>query len=178
MQLYFMGSGPGLGSYVVVMQTQEGRTGGFERESQDTQGSRVSQGCGRSHPKVISPHQVRLGRKCCPFWPSHMDPKKASGGSHSVWKGDNRSQEPVSKRRKVKYHLLCIRTEFREEFPSWGAGRGASLLFLSGYSTPFSPISGLLLGSVPDPGLAPECRICASFPRIPPLLVSEPPTPC
>lgn len=33
-------------------------------------------------------------------------------------------------------------------------------------------------GLCPDPGLAPECRIRASFPRIPPLLVSEPPTPC
>lgn len=54
-----------------------------ERENQDTQGSRVSQGCGRNHPKVISPHQVRLGKKC-PFWPSHVDPKKVSGGSSSV----------------------------------------------------------------------------------------------
>lgn len=84
-----------------------GQNRGSERESQDTQGSRVSQGCGRSHPKAISPHQVRLGRKCCPCCPSHVDLEKALGGPHSVWKGD-RSQGPVSKHRKVKLSLqLC-----------------------------------------------------------------------
>lgn len=62
-----------------------GQNRGSERESQDTQRSRVSQGCGRSHPKAISPHQVRLGRKCCPCWPSHVDLEKALGGPHSVW---------------------------------------------------------------------------------------------
>lgn len=84
-----------------------GQNRGSERESQDTQRSRVSQGCGRSHPKAISPHQVRLGRKCCPCWPSHVDLEKALGGPHSVWRGD-RSQGPVSKYKKAKLSLqLC-----------------------------------------------------------------------
>lgn len=77
-----------------------GQNRGSERESQDAQGSRVSQGCGRSHPKAISPHQVRTA------FPSHADLEKALGGP-SVWRGD-RSQGPVSKYRKVTLSLqLC-----------------------------------------------------------------------